>query len=66
MVVFTVTFEEIDHRSSNLRSQITLGKLGGKYNGALEKATVPLSIIGMRLAPHGSSEQNCWLYLKVI
>lgn len=62
MIVFTVTLEEI---SSFSMSQITLRKLGGKYNGALEKATVPLSIIGIKLIQRGSCQQNCWPYLKV-
>jgi len=63
VIVFTGNFEEIH---SFTRSQITLRNLGGKHNGILEMAIVSLSIVTIKLVPHGSSQQIFWLYLKVI
>lgn len=56
MILFSVPFEEIIIFS---RSEFTLSKSGGKYNEAFQKATVPLSSVGIKTTPHAISEQNC-------
>lgn len=55
-MVFSVPFEEIIIFS---RSEFTLRKSRGKYNEAFQKATVPLSSVGIKMTPHAVSEENC-------